>query len=55
MLDENLKQIIDWKKDNFGDYSAVNSNFRSDRVWTPVSDIDEKLIGTEVLVRGRVQ
>ena len=50
----NLK-IIDWKTDTYGDYPFIKSTFRSDRVWTPLPNINEDLHDKEVLVRARIQ
>lgn len=40
MQPENPIKIIDWKTDVYGDYPFIKSNFRSDRVWTAVKDIN---------------
>lgn len=54
MQPENPIKTIDWKTDTFGDYPFIKSTFRSDRVWTPVKDINGTLEGKEVLVRARI-
>eukprot|EP00899_Mesostigma_viride_P012006 jgi/Mesvir1/20806/Mv07908-RA.1 len=41
-------------KDNYGDLPLIQSREISGRKWTNVADIDEKLVGTTVLIRGRV-
>ena len=34
-------KYIDWKTDIYGDYPIIKSTFRSERVWTPIKDVDE--------------
>lgn len=47
-------KTIDWKTDIYGDYPYIKSTFRSERVWTPVKDVNEDLVDKEVLVRARI-
>lgn len=54
MQPENHIKVIDWKTDTFGDYPFIKSTFRSNRVWTPIKNIDQTLEGQEVLVRARI-
>eukprot|EP01017_Pseudomicrothorax_dubius_P039689 TRINITY_DN6117_c0_g1_i2.p1 TRINITY_DN6117_c0_g1~~TRINITY_DN6117_c0_g1_i2.p1 ORF type:complete len:586 (-),score=242.56 TRINITY_DN6117_c0_g1_i2:368-2125(-) len=39
---------------NYGDAELIQSQELTDRVWTKVADINEELIGKEILVRARV-
>lgn len=41
-------------KANYGDYDLLNDASITDRKWTPVIEINDSLVGTEVLVRARV-
>ena len=54
MQPEHQIKLIDWKTDVYGDYPFIKSTFRSERVWTPIKDVNETLEGKEVLVRARV-
>jgi len=47
-------KIVDYKVDQYGDYPFINSTFRSDRKWTALSEVNENLVGTDVLVRARL-
>jgi aspartyl-tRNA synthetase len=47
-------RVVDYTKDTYGDYPFIQSVFQSGRKWTPVSRVDESLIGQEVLVRARL-
>ena len=52
--EKNAIKIIDWKTDTYGDYPFIKSTFRSDRVWTPIKDVNEDLETKEILVRARI-
>lgn len=41
-------------KDNYGEYDLMNDPTRTDRVWTPVHEIDDSLVGKDILVRARI-
>lgn len=51
--EKNIK-IIDWEKDTYGDYPFIKSDFRSERVWTTIAQVDASLDGKEVLIRARI-
>jgi len=40
---------------NYGDYELIQSQEKTDRVWTPVRCIDESMVGKNILVRARLQ
>jgi len=46
---------VDTLAANYGDIELIQSQTRSvDKHWTKIGDIDRKLIGATVLVRGRI-
>ena len=46
--------MIDYTKDQYGDYPFIRSEFRSERKWTPIIEVEKGLEGSAVLVRARV-
>ena len=47
-------KVADFNKDQYGDYPFIRSLYRTDRVWTPLQEVNEAKEGQEVLVRARI-
>ena len=47
-------KYVDYTKDQYGDYPFIRSEFRSERKWIPVVEIDQNMAGSTVLVRARI-
>lgn len=54
-LDEAMnKQVLNVEEDIYGFLPSVRSTYRTDRIWTKVSEIDESIVGKSVWVRARL-
>ena len=51
---EAAKVVNDTLKSNYGEYGLLNQATITERKWTPVAEINESKVGSEVLVRARV-
>lgn len=47
-------KVVDFEKEQYGDYPFIRSAFRSERKWTPLSEVNQTLQGSKVLVRARI-
>jgi len=41
MIEQKEIKVIDYTKDQYGDYPFIRSSFRSDRLWTSIVSVDE--------------
>ena len=53
--EEKANKLAGLGQENFGDAPLVQSQAKTDKVWTPIRDLKPNLAGKEVLVRGHLQ
>eukprot|EP00977_Amphora_coffeiformis_P000250 scaffold75_cov165-Amphora_coffeaeformis.AAC.26 len=53
--EEKAAKLAGLGQENFGDAPLVQSQAKTDKVWTPIRDLKPNLAGKQVLVRGHLQ